>query len=130
LPKISAVNMPNKTRRYKRGGAPTGRTHVRSSHSDSVKALLSRVSGGLALARVSQQAGQQKKWRQWLEGRLPDELVAHLGGVVERDDLLVVFTESAVWSARVRYALAEIEPAIRAIRPQIRQVVVRVMPRN
>ena len=80
------------------------------------------------LARVTQQAASQRDWRRWIEERLPAELKAQVTGVVERGDTLAVFTESAAWSARVRYALAEIEPAIRKESPAIRQTVVRVMP--
>jgi hypothetical protein len=85
--------------------------------------------GGLALARVSQQAARQKKWREWLAEKLPAEALVRLSGVVERGDTLVVFTESAVWSARVRYAVAEIEPLIKKEWPGVREVMVRVMPR-
>jgi hypothetical protein len=122
--------MPNKTKRYKRGESSTGRAHVRNVRKgDSVKALL-KHGGGVALARVSQQAAQQMEWRKWLESQLPSEAAAHVSGVVERGDTLVVFTESAAWSARVRYAVAEIEPLIKKKRQEIRQVVVRVMPRS
>ena len=122
--------MPNKTTRYKRGGASAGRSYVRNGrkNSDSVKTLLSGK-GSVALARVSAQAARQKEWRQWLEEKLPAATVARLSGVVERGDTLVVFTESAAWSARVRFAVLEIEPLIKKEWPGIREVLVRVMPR-
>jgi len=86
--------------------------------------------GGAALARVSEQAALQKQWRKWLEERLPAQTVAHLSGVMERGDTLVIFTESAAWSARMRFAVAEIEGHIRKEWPGIREVVIRVMPRS
>jgi hypothetical protein len=122
--------MPNKKSRYKRGVASTGRAHVRNLRKgDSVKALLG-ARGGPALVRVTEQAARQREWRKWLENKLSAEVVAHLSGVVERDDTLVVFTESAAWSARARYAVAEIEPLIRKEHKGIRRVEVRVMPRS
>jgi hypothetical protein len=48
---------------------------------------------------------------------------------VERDGTLVIFAESAAWSARLKYALHELEPVIRASQPDIQQVSVRVMPK-
>jgi len=72
----------------------------------------------------------QREWQKWLASELPAEAVAHLSGVVERGDTLVVFTESAAWSARVRYAVAEIEALIKKECVGIQKVVVRVMPRS
>jgi len=125
--------MPKKTKRYKRSGVSTGRTHARISRIfrrvDSVKALLGR-NPGVALSRVSEQVARQREWQKWLASELPAEAVAHLSGVVERGDTLVVFTESAAWSARVRYAVAEIDALIKKECVGIQKVVVRVMPRS
>ena len=125
--------MPKKMKRYKRSGASTGRAHARLPRifrrGDSVKALLGR-SPGVALSRVSEQVAKQREWQKWLESELPAEAVAHLSGVVERGDTLVVFTESAAWSARVRYAVAEIDDLIKKEWVGIQKVVVRVMPRS
>jgi hypothetical protein len=122
--------MPNKVKRYKRGGAATRRGHVRTSRKgDSVKALLERRTEP-ALARICQQSARQDEWREWLRTALSADAVAHLSGVVERGDTLIVFTESAAWSARIRYAVAEIEASIRVAHPRIAQVRVRVLPRS
>jgi hypothetical protein len=117
--------MPNVSRRNKnrssafrvspRRGTPTG-TH-------SVKDLL----GGLT--RVTDQAARQTAWRRWLEEHLPAGLAAHLSGVVEREGALVIFAESAAWSARLRYAVHELESRIRAHDPAITTVSVRVLPK-
>jgi hypothetical protein len=98
-----------------------------SRKGDSVKALLG-PRGGPSLARVSAQAARQKEWRKWLQEHLAAQAFAHVSGVVERGDTLVVFTESAAWSARVRYEVGEIEGEIKKEDSRIRQVVVRVMP--
>jgi hypothetical protein len=122
--------MPNKKSRHKRVGAATRSVHGRSSRKgDSVKTFLeARIAP--ALARVSQQAARQKEWRKWLEKHLGAVEFARISGVVERGDTLVVFTESAAWSARVRYAIAEIEPLIKNEERAIRRVEIRVMPRS
>jgi hypothetical protein len=95
---------------------------------DSVKDVLARLSP--TLARVTDQAASQSSWRQWLQSHLPEDLTAHLSGVLERDGTLVLFAESAAWSARLRYAVQEIEPALRADHPQIAGIRVRVRPGN
>jgi hypothetical protein len=41
---------------------------------------------------------------------------------------LVIYTESAAWCTRLRYALAEALPAIRGRRPEVLRIEVRVAP--
>ena len=41
----------------------------------------------------------------------------------------MVFADSPAWSARLRYALQELDREIRATQPDIKEVTVRVMPR-
>lgn len=73
-------------------------------------------------------AARQAFWRSWLEARLGAELAGRITGVLERDGRLTVFAESAAWSARLRYALEELDRAVREADPNIKQVAVRVMP--
>lgn len=51
-----------------------------------------------------------------------------MSGIVEKHDTLVIFTASAAWSARVRFAVAEIEEALKRAHPAIAHVAVRVLP--
>jgi predicted nucleic acid-binding Zn ribbon protein len=95
---------------------------------ESVKALLSR-SSQTALSNVAQHRQSQKDWHVWLGSKLPAALAARITGVVERDENLVIFGESAAWSARLRYAIAELDAEIRRAKPALRAVNVRVMPR-
>ena len=122
--------MPNKLRRNKRGGTRTPATRVSKPFRkpDSVKEVLQRASP--MLTRVSDQAGRQRYWRQWLTQQLPAELTSRLSGVVEREDTLVIFTESAAWSARLRYLMQELEAQIKQAQPTIQHVSVRVMPKR
>jgi hypothetical protein len=129
LPKISEINMPNKLRRDKRGGSRNSATNVSKTFRspDSVKAVLGRSTP--TLTRVSDQASRQSFWRQWLAQNLPAELTPRLSGVVEREQTLVIFAESAAWSARLRYVMQELEARIKQAQPTIQQVSVRVMPK-
>jgi hypothetical protein len=116
--------MPNKIKRNKRH---TTRLRRPRPSSDSVKDLLARAPP--AIARLSQQAARHELWNRWLALHLPREVAAHVSGVVERHDTLVIFTASAAWSARVRFAVAEIEEELRAAHPDITAIAVRVLPK-
>jgi hypothetical protein len=94
----------------------------------SVKELLGGGTG--ILTRVTDRAAGANRWRAWLSQHLPPELRAKVSGVTEREGTLVIFAESAAWSARLRYAALELESAIRAEDPGITAVAVRVLPRG
>jgi predicted nucleic acid-binding Zn ribbon protein len=96
---------------------------------ESVKTLLSRSSHS-ALGRVAEHRQSQSDWRKWLGSKLPAELGTRMTGVVERDGNLVIFAESAAWSARLRFAIAELDAEIRSENPAIRGVAVKVLPRS
>lgn len=122
--------MPKMTRRNKRSGSRIRSTISSrlSNQTDSVKELLSKLTP--TLRRVSDQAARQSFWRDWLDTHLPSEIREKLTGVVEREGTLVIFTESAAWSARLRYLVREIDTQIRAADPKITAVSVRVLPRG
>ncbi len=80
------------------------------------------------MAAIRDQAGQQDIWRRRLAERLPSELLAYVTGVVAREGELVVFTVSAAWGVRLRYAIAEVEPQLLAAGGDVTRVVVRVLP--
>jgi hypothetical protein len=94
----------------------------------SVKDLLARVVP--TLTRVTEAASRQNYWGNWLSQHLPAEIHARISGVTEQRGTLVVFAESAAWSARLRYAVLELEPDIRAAGPEVTNVEVRVLPRS
>ena len=121
--------MPNKSKPHKKHSAGivrTSRDILNRTHS--VKDLLGRVTP--VLTPIAKQRIQQKNWREWLDERLGPQLAEHLTGVVERDDALVIFAESAGWATRVRYALADIEKDVRERNPAIATITVRVIPRS
>ena len=100
-----------------------------SRSTESVKSLLSRASHS-ALARVAEQRQSQNDWGKWVGSKLPADLRARVRGVVERAGNLVIFAESPAWSARLRFAVADLEREIRAENAAIRTVAVKVMPRG
>ena len=118
------------TRRNKRAGSrnrsPEG--SGRSNPTHSVKDLLAKLTP--TLTRVTEQVDRQTFWRRWLDAHLPAQMAEKLTGVVEREGALVIFAESSAWSARLRYAVQEIEAQIRATGPGITEVSVRVLPRG
>ena len=130
LPRFSKFNMPNMTRRNKRGESRFRNTTAApvSNRTDSVKDLLAHLTPGLR--RVTEQAQRRDFWTEWLDAHLPAEITGKLTGVVEREGTLVIFAESPAWSARLRFAVQEIEEAIRAARPGISAIQVRVLPRG
>jgi hypothetical protein len=130
LPNISNFNMPNMAQRNKRDGSrirSTGGSRL-SNQTDSVKDLLAKLTPNLK--RVTDQTHRQDFWRGWLETRLTAEILGKLTGIVERDGILVIFAESPAWSARLRFAVQEIEAEILAAKPGITEVSVRVLPRG
>jgi hypothetical protein len=121
--------MPKKMSRDKRGKAPMrSRTSPVSLKADSVKELLARRAP--ALTQITQQAARQNFWNHWLSIHLPAELRPRISGVTERDGTLVIFAETAAWSARLRFAVLELEPDMRAATPQLSRIQVRVLPRG
>jgi hypothetical protein len=82
------------------------------------------------LTRVTDQAARRGFWSGWLCRHLPTEIGVRICGVIERDGTLVIFAASAAWCARLRYAVQELEPQIRAAAPQLTTIAVRVQPRS
>jgi hypothetical protein len=121
--------MPKKMSRNKRGKAPMrSRTGLTSAPAHSVKELLARRVP--ALTRVTAQAARQNFWNRWLSTHLPPEIGPKVTGVTEREGTLVIFAETAAWSARLRYAVLELEREIRAADPALTAIEVRVLPRS
>jgi len=126
--------MPKRIRRNNPETLPVGARSVGNSRNavrapESVKALLGRISQSVGRP-VAEQRQSQQGWREWLENKLPQHIETHVTGVVEREQTLTVFAESAAWSARLRFAIADLEEQIRERNPHIEKLVVKVMPRQ
>jgi len=100
---------------------------LRQKRIHSVKELLARRLP--TLTGVTDQARRQNFWNEWLSAHLPAQIRAHLSGVLEREGALVIFAESAAWSARLRYALKELEAELRAANFELADIELRVRPR-
>jgi len=124
--------MPKKMSRDKRGKASmrsgAGSRALVGAPLHSVKDLLSRYAP--ALTRVTEKAEKQVFWSAWLAAHLPAQLHGRISGITEREGTVVVFAESAAWSARLRYALLELEDTARAAVPGLIGLEVRVLPRS
>jgi hypothetical protein len=121
--------MPKKMRRNKRSNPRmSSGTVPRYSRPDSVKDLLAHRLPGLK--RVTDQAVRQSFWNDWLSGHIPAPMRTKISGIAERDGTLVVFAETAAWSARLRYAILELQREIHAADPAVTAIEVRVLPRR
>jgi len=83
-----------------------------------------------ALMLVTTQAARASFWNEWLTAHLPAEIGPRVSGVVEREGTLVIFAESAAWSARLRYIVQDLEQEILAASSGLERVMVRVRPRG
>jgi hypothetical protein len=90
--------------------------------------VLARLSP--TLTRVTDQAARQATWKDWLEAHLPIDVSTRLSGIVEREGTLVLFAESSAWSARLRYAVQEIQGPLKQAYPKIVDIKVKVLPRS
>lgn len=77
---------------------------------------------------IRRQSGREAFWRGFLAERLEAPLVARITQIVEREGALTVYAESAAWSARLRFALAEHWPSAQAASPDLVRWAVRVQP--
>jgi predicted nucleic acid-binding Zn ribbon protein len=117
--------MPKRRDRNKKSGSQIrDRTRRGESQPRSVSELLARA-GGATLRQIKLQPFD---WATLVRERLSAELALHLRAAEFADGRLTLFTESAAWSARLRYAMADAEAALRGAKPEIREIVVRVAP--
>jgi len=118
-------NMPKRRDRNKKSGSQIrARTPGAGSQPRSVADLLARA-GAVTLQKIK---SQPFDWADFIRETLPPELTVRLTAAEFADGVLTLFTESAVWSARLRYALADAEATLQGLKPEIRRIAVRVAP--
>ncbi len=76
--------------------------------------------------RLSAQLPAQQSWSDWLRAQVTPELAPHIVHVIPKGSELVVMADSPAWSARLRYALAALEPQIAARDAAVQRTRVRV----
>jgi Dna[CI] antecedent, DciA len=108
----------------------SGRAYVRRTRGPAaVPRSLGDIIGAQGLLqRLAGARSAQQDWLGWLRQQLPAELQEAAVNVIPKGRELVVMTSNAAWSARLRYALAALEPQINARDPQVSKVSVRIAP--
>jgi hypothetical protein len=61
---------------------------------------------------------------------LGPDLAIKVNGITLNSGRITVIAESSAWAARMKFLLAEIEPSLRKITPDFRELIVRVRPRR
>jgi hypothetical protein len=84
---------------------------------------------GITSKGIAQFADQQSRWSAVLNSTLDPALAARVTGTGFEGGTLTVYVESAAWSARLRYALAECLPRLRETEGALTTVNVRLRPR-
>lgn len=69
-------------------------------------------------------------WHVTVMKALGPELVNKVNGITLERGKLTVVADSSAWASRIRYALADIEPTLREVAPEFRELVIRVRPRR
>jgi len=121
--------MPKKMSRNKRIRARLrARAVLRAPPAHSVKELLATRLP--LLKRITDHSAAERFWQAWLNGHIPEPLRSRICRIIEREGTLTIFAESAAWSARLRYAVLELEREMRAVAPELAAIRVRVLPRR
>jgi len=74
--------------------------------------------------------GEASEWHVAVMQALGPELANKVNRCSLDSGRLTVVAESSAWAARMRFALAEVEPSIAAVTPGFRELLVRVRPRH
>lgn len=83
-----------------------------------------------ALAQRALSTPETSEWRVTVMKALGPDLAVKVNGITLNAGRLTVVAESSAWASRMRFVLADIEPALREVTPDFRELVVRVRPRR
>ena len=83
-----------------------------------------------ALAQRALSRPETSEWQFTVMKALGNDLANKVNRCTLDSGRITVIAESSAWAARMRFTLAEIEPALRAVTPGFRELVVRVRPRQ
>jgi predicted nucleic acid-binding Zn ribbon protein len=83
-----------------------------------------------ALAQRALSTPETSEWHVAVIEALGPELANKVNAITLNSGKITVTVESSAWAARLQFALAECETALREKSPEIRDVVVRVRPRG
>ena len=83
-----------------------------------------------ALAQRARLASEQSVWQVAVMKALGPDLANKVNRCTLDNGRITVVAESSAWAARMRFALAEVEPTLAAVTPGFRELLVRVRPRS
>jgi hypothetical protein len=104
--------MPNKTLHDKKKRRTL--TATSTKYLTKPKSINDLLLTSSTLRELGHSFAPQEEWLNWLRKTLPEALAGHVNGVELKPGQLLVHTDSANWSARVRYAMADLEDAVTA----------------
>jgi hypothetical protein len=81
-----------------------------------------------ALAQRALSAPETSVWQVAVMNALGPALANKVNRCTLESGRITVVAESSAWAARMRFALAEVEPQLRTLTPGFRELVVRVRP--
>ena len=117
--------MPKGRRRHKKSAGRTSQARDRTGpKAFIVKDLLNKVR--LSGNSITDRAASAGDWLDYLTQALGSELAPQVTAVVEQGGVLTVFASTSGWSARLRFAVAELAPQLMARAPRLKSVVVKV----
>ena len=83
-----------------------------------------------ALAQRARSTPEASEWHVTVMKALGAELANKVNGVTLNMGRITVIAESSAWASRMRFVLADAEPALREVTPDFRELVVRVRPKR
>ena len=83
-----------------------------------------------ALAQRARSTPEASEWHVTVMKALGPELANKVNGATLNMGRITVIAESSAWASRMRFVLADIEPALREVTPDFRELVVRVRPKR
>jgi hypothetical protein len=82
------------------------------------------------LAERAPSSAESSEWHVAVMQALGPELAVKVNRCTLDQGQITVVTESSAWAARMRFVLADLEPALRDLLPGYRALQVRVRPKN
>jgi predicted nucleic acid-binding Zn ribbon protein len=83
-----------------------------------------------ALAQRALSTPEASEWHVTVTKALGPDLANKVNGITLNSGRITVIADSSAWASRMRFVLAEIEPALREVTPDFRELVVRVRPKR
>jgi len=83
-----------------------------------------------ALAQRARSTPETSEWHVTVMKALGPDLAVKVNGITLNSGKITVIAEASAWASRMRFVLAEVEPELRRVTPEFRELVVRVRPKR